>query len=148
MDKHRRYADLIEMELYPKKPPFQVLFNNMSPLEYFAIGCLLKYEEVNPGEHITVNGLASSTGMLVAQVSRTLKHLEMRGLLKRVTDENCRRNTLVLISDLGRKLFDENTKSVMNYAQKILSGFTDEEIEMMISFKKRLFKAVEQEEIK
>ena len=148
LDKNRKYADLLEMEMYPKKPPFQALFNNMSPMEYFAIGSLLKYEQINPGEHITVNGLATLTGMLVAQVSRTLKQLEMRGLLKRVTDENCRRNTFVVISDLGRKLFNENTEAVMNYAEKVLSDFTDDEIEMMISFKKRLFKAVEQEEVK
>ena len=143
MTKSEKFFELVKMEMYPKKLPFNSVLTEMSPMEFCAIGTFVEFEKQNSGRHITVNELSQESGMSVPLVSRTLKNLESRGLIKRITDENCRRNTLVVISEKGNKLFEQNTKVIMNYLEKVLDYFTDSEIEMLISLKKKSTDAME-----
>lgn len=143
MNTAEKYSELVKMELYPKRIPVNTILSEMSPMEFCAIGAFLEFEKQNPGKHITVNRLAQETGMSVPLVSRTLKNLESRELIKRVTDESCRRNTFVLISEKGNQLFGKNAAVIKQYIDRVLSFFTESEIEMLIHLKKKALSAME-----
>jgi len=143
MTRQEKYSELIKMELYPKKVPINSILTELSPMEFCAIGAFLEFEKNHDGSHITVNRLAKDMDMSMPLASRMLKNLETRGLIKRVTDEHCRRNTLIIISEKGNELFQKNSKVVMRYIDKVLSVFTDEEIETLISIKKKMITSME-----
>ena len=143
MTREEKYSELVKMELYPKKVPINNILTEMSPMEFCAIGAFLDFEKNNDGSHITVNRLAKDMNMSMPLASRTLKNLETRGLIKRVTDESCRRNTFIIISDKGSTLFEKNAKVIKTYIDKVLNNFTDEEIETLISIKKKMMASME-----
>lgn len=143
MTRTEQYTELIKMEIYPKKLPFNSILSEMSSMEFCMIGAFLEFEKHNNGKHITVNELAAESGMSVPLVSRTLKNLESRELIKRVTDENCRRNTLVIISEKGNELFEKNSEVLTKYINKVLDYFTDDEIGTLFSLKKKTLNAME-----
>lgn len=143
MTRQEKYSELVKMELYPRKMPVHNILKEMSPMEFCAIGAFLEFENKNGGNHITVNRLAKDMGMSMPLTSRMLKNLETRGLIKRVTDEQCRRNTLIIISEKGNELFENNSKVVMKYIDKVLDNFSDEELETLISIKKKMMASMQ-----
>lgn len=143
MTRSEKYTKLIKMELYPKKVPINNLLTEMSPMEFCAIGAFLNFENENNGKHITVNQLAKDMNMSMPLASRMLKNLESKELIRRVTDESCRRNTFVVISEKGKEIFDKNSTVVMKYIDKVLSVFSDSEIEMLVSMKTKLITSMD-----
>ena len=65
-----------------------------------------------------VSKIADNMDVPMPSVSRTLKSLEKRGLIKRETDSENRRNVMVSITDSGLEALD--------VADKYLRGFMDE----------------------
>ena len=78
-------------------------------------------------------------------VSRSLRRLEERGLIKRVCNEECRRNTFVVISDIGRELFEENRKKMEYLVDKLIDEFSIDEIEAAILFGKKVSAIMDRE---
>ena len=144
MDKEQLHREIIQNLVYPRKIPLTVLLSEISANEFILIASLLAYEKQN-GTHITVNELAASMDVSLPAVSRSLRHLEERGLLKRVCNEECRRNTFVVISDIGRKLFEENRKKVEYLVDKLIDEVSIEEIETAILFSKKVSEIVDRE---
>jgi len=144
LTRKEKYTELIKMGLiYPKKVPINHLLTEMSPMEFCAIGSFLSFEEENDGKHITVNRLAKDMQISMPLASRMLKNLESKELIRRVTDESCRRNTFVLISDKGKEIFKKNSKVVMQYIDKVLSVFSDSEIETIISMQNKMIASMD-----
>lgn len=144
MNSHK-LDEIIEYMLYPKKLPLSVLLNDISCGEFVLIAAFLRYEEANQGKHITVNELACELDVSIPAVSRMLKKLEMKNLILRETDKDCRRNTLVVITDNGLRLFKENENTIRNLATRILNQFTEEEIDLMLNLSKKTESILENE---
>lgn len=145
MNKEQIRKEVIRHVLYPKKLPLSLLFDDLSVGEFMLIGSFLAYEADNDGKHITVNELASNLDVTVPAVSRHLRKLEERGLINRVTDENCRRNTFVVISENGKKLFKENKERVYTLLDKVMQKFSTEEITFAINFHRDLQSVLDNE---
>ena len=145
MENSKMYDDIVDCMLYPKKIPAAMLFCDVSQGEYMLMGAFLNYEKEHGGRHITVNELAGVLGVTMPSVSRMLKNLESRGLVVRETDKDCRRNTLVYISDKGLRLFCENEKIVRQCAKKIAQVFSRSEIEKLLEYRRRIEKVLEEE---
>ena len=144
MDKAQISSEIIQNILYPRKFPISVFLEEISPGEFMLIASFLAYEK-ECGNNITVNELASRMEVTVPAVSRTLRKLEERGLINRVTGEECKRNTFVVISDKGRRLFDENKETVEYMVSKLISALTPEEIENSIAFHKKITALIDKE---
>ena len=114
MDKNKLKDHILNKFIYSKKKPVSALLADMSPPEFILISTFTEYEK-NNGRHITINELATELNISLPAVSRTLKHLEERQLIKRVTNEDCRRITFVVISEKGKKLFEKNRKRLKPY---------------------------------
>ncbi|MBQ8526536.1 MAG: MarR family transcriptional regulator [Clostridia bacterium] len=141
----KMYEDIVECVLYPKKIPASMLFCDVSQGEYMLMGAFLNYEREHDGKHITVNELAAVLDVAVPSVSRMLKNLESRGLIVRETDKDCRRNTLVFISEKGMKLFRENEKIIRHCVDMVAGLFTEDEIKQLMEYRKRIEIVMEKE---
>ena len=139
------FDDVTNYILYPKKIPASMLFSDVSQGEYMLMGAFINYEKEHDGRHITVNELAAILDVAVPSVSRMLKNLESRELIIRETDKECRRNTLVIISPKGMKLFRENELIVRHCIEKVLSEFTCEELTQLIEYRNRIEQVMEKE---
>ena len=144
MDKEKISTEIIQNILHPRKFPISVFLEELSPGEFMIIASFLSYEKER-GNNITVNELASRMEVTVPAVSRTLRKLEERGLITRVTGEECKRNTFVVISDKGRRLFHENKETIEYMVGKLISALTPEEIEASIAFHKKVTALVDKE---
>ena len=144
MDKEQLHREILHNLVYPRKIPLAVLLSEISANEFILIASLLTYEKEN-GSHITVNELATSMDVTLPAVSRSLRRLEERGLIKRVCNEECRRNTFVVISDKGRELFEENRKKMEYLVDKLIDEVSVEEIEAAILFSKKVSAIMDRE---
>lgn len=133
-----QYNELLSISRWHQKIKFSKLLFDMTIMEFATVWGLTEYEMASGGLHMTVNELASEIGTSVQQVSRMLRNLEGRNIVRRITDENCRRNTFVIVSENGRRLYERNKKSVDNYMKKVLESFTDEEVSEIVRLQKKL----------
>lgn len=139
ISRNKKYTELAYMILRSgKRRNPALLLSELSPAEFALLDTTLKYEEENNGRHITVNEISTDMGVSVPAVSRSLKSLEVRGIVSRVTDKNCRRNTFVIITEDGRNVFDKNMEVLGRFIKKVITSFTDEEIEQMTRFSKKI----------
>lgn len=82
--------------------------------------------------------LAVRTGQDRNNLSRTLHILESKGLVVRDLCSTDKRNSLVFITDLGRRLHERANQAVEEYRQILFSGFSQEEIEAFAEMIRRL----------
>ncbi len=144
MDKDYYRKEIIQRLIYPRKLPFTVFLEQLSGGEFMLMASFLTYEK-ETGKHITVNELASRMEVTVPAVSRSLKRLEERGLIKRIIGEECKRNTFVTISDKGKELFDINREAIEFMVDKLIAVLTVEEIEASINFSNKVASVLESE---
>lgn len=139
------FEEIFNYVLYPKKVPFSMIFNNMSHGEFLLIAAFIKYEETNPGKNITVNELASELAVSIPAVSRMLRNMEAKNLIKRETDKECRRNTIVLITDEGKQLFRTNKDKIKHIVSKIVENFSEQELNLMFNVSRKIENILEKE---
>lgn len=143
----KEISDFIELFMLRKRPSIALLFDAISPSEFFILATVDKHEKDNQGAHITVNKLASVLGVSVPAVSRSLKNLEKRSLLNRVTDTDCRRNTMVILEPAGVEMMEKSREVLYKFAEKVMNRFTKEELNTLVEYQ-RLAHATFEEEIK
>lgn len=144
VDKEQLHREIVQKLIYPRKLPFTVFLEELSGGEFMLIASFLAYEK-ECGNHITVNELASRLEVTVPNVSRSLKKLEDRGLIKRVSGEECKRNTFVVISPKGKELFEKNKEVIEYMIEKLLTSLSVQEVEAAIAFSQKIYSLVEDE---
>lgn len=103
---------------------------------YFGQPPILCYLSKNP--NATQKDIADSLGISPASVAVSVKRMEKAGVISRQTDkDDARRNNLSLTKK-GRELdeFARQTFSEVDSAK--ISGFTEEEIQLMLSLIKKM----------
>ena len=144
MEKEKIRQEILHNLLYPRKLHLSLLLSEISLSEFMLIALLLNYRKEH-GRDIMVNELAQGLGINLSGVSRSLRRLEERGLIKRVCDETCRRNTFVIISENGLELYNANKKAIENMVDKLLDELNVEEIVQSIEFNKKVSAIVNRE---
>ena len=72
---------------------------------------LVTIEQIE-AEKVNVNKIAESLKVSMPAVSKTLKNLESKKLIKRKIDVFCRRNTFVELTAKGKKVLEKNIKQI------------------------------------
>lgn len=106
-------------------------------LLYYA----LDYAAEN-GINITVAGAASAMNVSASSISRTLKALSSRGLIKREYDEHDRRSVRIAVTEEGETVFCEFLTFVCSVMDEAMREFTREELTQMIDLHGRLTQAI------
>lgn len=104
--------------------------------EVILMFAALDYADDN-GENITVAEAARRLGVSMPAVSRSLKGLSEKGLVKRDHDKNDHRSVRIVVTETG----EDKIRGFLRYAfatlDKALSVFSDKELVQMIELQER-----------
>lgn len=89
------------------------------------------------GKNITVAEAARRLNVSVPSVSRSLKALSEKGLVKRDLDENDRRSVRIIVTKDGEEKIQGILKRVYSTLNKTLEVFSDKELFQMIKLHNR-----------
>lgn len=94
------------------------------------------------GENISVAEAAKQLDVSVPFVSKTLKSLDEKGLVERVSDENDHRCIRISVTPDGETLVNKFFIKVFSVLNTAMSEFTREEIESLIDLYGRIINAI------
>ena len=114
--------------------------------ELTILDILWKASESHPGQYITVSYIAKQLGVTRPAISRTLRKLEMKGCIQRLTDRQDRRITYVLITEDGRTALNENIEIITSFMNRVFSHFEPNEIDEYFNLSKKLVDSITEEE--
>lgn len=86
---------------------------------------------------ITASTLAKMLDLSQATVSVSMKRLERSGMVKKEYDETDSRTIKLFLTDEGKKAFEKVGETMIETENKLVSGFTEEEITMFREFLKK-----------
>lgn len=94
---------------------------------------------------IKITDLVPYLNRSAASISLILDRMEKKRLVKRVRNIYDRRTVYITITSKGKKLLAKTVNPTAEYAVKILSGFSDEELKESIKIMNKLLDLVERE---
>lgn len=84
-------------------------------------------------DKMTQLDIVKSTGLKPPTISITLKSMEQAGLVIREKSGRDRRETYVRLSPKGKKLYKKAAEASDAYVERLLSGVSDEELEVFLN---------------
>ncbi|MEG0979501.1 MAG: transcriptional regulator [Oscillospiraceae bacterium] len=122
--------------------------NAMPKSEFFTLGTILKCPH-NPVEReMRVCDIANELKISTPAVSRNLKNLEEKGYIKRVTNEDDRRNTNVIVTQKGKDAFYHDMETMSNFMERTLNHLEDDETDAFIFLLNKLHNGMQEEILK
>ena len=97
-------------------------------------------------DKITQKELATEIGLAKNTITVMLEKMEKNNLIRRITDENDKRKSLVILTDYAKSLkksFDEISDEML---KKVYKGFSEEEIDKYEGYLHRIIRNVEEKE--
>ena len=97
-------------------------------------------------DKITQKELACETGLAKNTITAMLEKMEKNNLIRRITDENDKRKSLVILTDYAKSLkksFDEISDEML---KKVYKGFSEEEIDKYEGYLHRIIRNLEEKE--
>ena len=97
-------------------------------------------------DKITQKELATEIGLAKNTITVMLEKMEKNNLIKRITDENDKRKSLVILTDYAKSLkksFDEISDEML---KKVYKGFSEEEIDKYEGYLHRIIRNLEEKE--
>ena len=97
-------------------------------------------------DKITQKELATETGLAKNTITVMLEKMEKNDLIRRITDENDKRKSLVILTDHAKSLkksFDEISDEML---KKVYKGFSEEEIDKYEEYLHRIIRNLEEKE--
>jgi len=97
-------------------------------------------------DKVTQKELASETGLAKNTITVMLEKMEKNNLIRRITDENDKRKSLVILTDYAKSLkksFDEISDEML---KKVYKGFSEEEIDKYEGYLHRIIRNLEEKE--
>ena len=98
-------------------------------------------------DKITQKELASETGLAKNTITVMLEKMEKNDLIRRITDENDKRKSLVILTEHAKSLkksFDEISDEML---KKVYKGFSEEEIDKYEEYLHRIIRNLEEKEV-
>lgn len=108
------------------------LSEGMTKAETELLHGMYHLSEQNP--EIPVSELPRMCHMQTSAISRLMKKMEADGLIVRKMDPNCRRNTLVSVTDKGKELCKRNWEEVQDFWERVLERTPKDHVEQMLRF--------------
>ena len=97
-------------------------------------------------DKITQKELATETGLAKNTITVMLEKMEKNDLIRRITDENDKRKSLVILTEHAKSLkksFDEISDEML---KKVYKGFSEEEIDKYEEYLHRIIRNLEEKE--
>ena len=97
-------------------------------------------------DKISQKELATEIGLAKNTITVMLEKMEKNNLIRRITDENDKRKSLVILTDYAKSLkksFDEISDEML---KKVYKGFSEEEIDKYEGYLHRIIRNLEEKE--
>ena len=97
-------------------------------------------------DKITQKELATETGLAKNTITVMLEKMEKNNLIRKITDDNNKRKSLVILTDYAKSLkkpFDEISDEML---QKFYKNFSEEEIDKFEEYLHRIIRNLEENE--
>ena len=97
-------------------------------------------------DKITQKELATETGLAKNTITVMLEKMEKNNLIRKITDDNDKRKSLVILTDYAKSLkkpFDEISDEML---QKFYKNFSEEEIDKFEEYLHRIIRNLEENE--
>lgn len=125
-----------------RKLNIQSMMPNLSPSENSTLHaikrCNRKCKRNN--EKAKVSMIAEDIHVNPTQISRTLRSLEEKGLIKRSVDETDRRVTMVELTKEGEEIQKQNNKIVDEFMDAVFSQVDNDDFKKITEFLDNLYK--------
>ncbi|MDO5805325.1 MAG: MarR family transcriptional regulator [Eubacteriales bacterium] len=108
------------------------LCKGMTKAETELLHVMCRLSKKNPD--IPVSQLPHICHMQTSAISRLMKKMEADGLIVRKIDPNCRRNTLVSVTEAGTEQCRRNWEEVQDFWERVLARTPEEHIDQMLCF--------------
>jgi len=95
-------------------------------------------------DKITQKELATETGLAKNTITVMLEKMEKNNLIKRITDENDKRKSLVILTEHAKSLKKCSDKISDKMLKKMYKGFSEEEIDNFEEYLHRIIKNFEE----
>lgn len=128
----QRFHKLKEIPVFP---------NGLSRAEFSILINLYKEK----GEPQTVSGIAKKLQISSPAVSRSLRVLEQRGIIRREVDVNDRRLTVVQITESGKTLLHQAEKNTCELMESVLKQMDPEEVKHLYEYLEQFFNIMQME---
>lgn len=110
----------------------------LTPAQLFVLHYIAKHQ----GENICHRDIEKKFELSHATVSGIISRLDAKDFIICFADENDRRFRNILLTEKAKCCEDEMKKHIEHYEAQLVSGFSDEEKQLLIGFIKRMLENV------
>lgn len=136
---------IVEMKMVNSK----MTFGGVSHREIITLELLAKYMDENSGSTgMSVSDLTLCLEISMPQVSRMLKALEEKGYIHRIVNDEDRRSTYVIITDIGRLKRKCAMDEMDEYIRNVIERMGENKIREMIGIMNEMIDVMKDEQLK
>ena len=139
---HRLFHTFIQF----RKLHFSSLINEMNHSE-FSILKAIAYDEIHCHEtsthtmnqKISTSALAKKLRVSPPSVSRSLRGLEEKNYITREISSSDRRNTYIVLTDLGKQKLSQSEQIMMDFTDSVVEQMNPDHLEKLIEYMQDFF---------
>lgn len=128
-----------------RKLNFTSIMPNISNGEFVTLMLINKNQGDNPEEGVRTCYLAEKLQVAAPAVSRTIRTLESKELVRRMIDEKDRRNIHVRLTDKGTEVLNETEEIMNDFFSKVAERIGHENMEKINSHLRNLYEVSKEE---
>ena len=125
--------------------PLNDLLIDLSKSEFITLGSMKSFMEKNNMDKMNVNQIATLMNVSLPAVSRMLRNLEQRRLIKRNIDLFCRRNTFVSFTKKGLDLYLTNNQIMTHVLENAFKNISEREKEIIFKSYESFYNSLQDE---
>ena len=120
------------------------VYQTLSNGEFFTLYSISEMDtDPEMHGHVRVSNLAKRMDLSMQAISKTLRSLEGKGYIKRVTDPHDRRNTFILITADGTALLESARASYARFSREVIARMGQDDMETFIQLSQRCVQIME-----
>lgn len=128
-----------------KRLNFMALMPNINSSDAHLISAIGRHNQMHPDKKMKVSHLVKHLPAPAPAISRGLKVLEKRGLIVRTIDPEDHRNTLVELTDDGKKMCDAINNSMREYFDVVFSKMDKVDLVRLTELMRKMYDIAKEE---
>lgn len=121
------------------------IFKGITPGEYTLLKIIRRMLKRSGKDAVYVSEIAGTTKLSVPAVSRTLRILESKGMVRRETDKENRRKTFVFITVTGLKAENDAAAAIHRLIEIVCAKAGKEDVDKFNTLAKKIYAVITDE---
>lgn len=138
--------EIMQAIIQMKRVNASVVVDDLTHREFFTLDMLIRLKDKSSNnEGVYVSSLANKLKISMPQASRLLKTMEEKEYITRVIDKNDRRNTYVLVTELGIEKRNCAKIEMDDFVGRVIEHMGKENVRQMINLINRCSTVMKEE---